>query len=144
MKTFLLILTLFFFTGSVLHAQDDENNKNDKIREKMTEFIQRRLSLSKNEAEKFSPVFLQYFKEWRTTLRDFKGDNRLDLQQRIVEIRLHYRNEFKNIIGEKRSNEVYEQQERFIEGIRKMREDQQPRNQTRESRPLRRNRSIVE
>ncbi len=124
MKKFLLISTLFLLTGSLLQAQDDDQN-NDKIRDKMTEFIQRRLNLSKNEAEKFSPVFLRYFKEWRSTLRDFRGvDDKLRLQQRIVEIRIRYRNEFKEIIGEKRSNEVYEEQQIFIDGVRKMREEQ--------------------
>jgi hypothetical protein len=124
MKRFLLILSLFFLIGPSLHAQD-EDEKNDKIKEKMTEFIQRRLNLSRNEAEKFSPVFFRYFREWRSTLREFKGvDDKLRLQQRIVEIRLRYRSEFKEIIGEKRSNEVYEQQERFIQGIREMRKEQ--------------------
>jgi hypothetical protein len=136
MKKFLLILTLFFLTGSALHAQEEDNN-NDKIRDKMTEFIQRRLNLSRDEAEKFSPVFLRYFREWRTTLRDFRGGPKLDLQQKIIEIQLRYRNQFKDIIGEKRSNQVYEQQEVFIEGIRKMREGQLQRNQ---NRPFRRNR----
>jgi hypothetical protein len=142
MKKILLIFTLIFLSGTALRAQDD--NGNDKIREKMAEFIQRRLNLSRAEAEKFSPVFLRYFHEWRSTLRDFKGDNRLDLQQKIVEIRLRYRNEFKDIIGEKRSNEVYEQQERFIDGIRRMREDQQQRVQSRDNRPMRQNRSLLE
>jgi len=136
MKKFLLILTLFFLTGSALHAQEEDNN-NDKIRDKMTEFIQRRLNLSRDEAEKFSPVFLRYFREWRTTLRDFRGGPKLDLQQKIIEIQLRYRNQFKDIIGEKRSNQVYEQQEVFIDGIRKWREGQLQRNQ---NRPFRRNR----
>lgn len=134
MKRFLLILFLFFFTGSVLRAQD-----NNKIQEKMTEFIQRRLNLSNSEAEKFTPVFLRYFQEWRSTLQAFKSGPKLDLQQRIVELRLRYRNEFKEIIGEKRSNEVYEQQERFIEGVRKMREEQRM-----DSRPNRRIRGMMQ
>ncbi|MFI5133320.1 MAG: hypothetical protein ACHQEB_03235 [Chitinophagales bacterium] len=141
MKRVLLIITLFLLTGSVLRAQDDENN--DKIRDKMTEFIQRRMNLSKDEAEKFSPVFLRYFKEWRSALREFRGRPQLDLQQRIVELRLRYRNEFKDIVGEKRSNEVFEQQERFIEGVRKMRDDQQ-RLQGRENRPNKRFRSMMQ
>lgn len=123
MNRFLLILILFFFTATGLRAQTEDNN-NDKIREKMTEFIQSRLNLSKNEAEKFGPVFLQYFREWRATLRQYSGGPKLDLQQKIVGLRLHYRDEFKNIIGEKRSNEVFEQQERFIQGVRRMREEQ--------------------
>lgn len=139
MKKFLLILTLFFVTASVLHAQDEDGD-NDKIRDKMTEFVQRRLNLNKNEAEKFSPIFLRYFKEWRTTLRNFKSD-RLILQQKIVELRLRYRTEFKDIIGEKRSNEVYRQQEVFIQEVKRMREEQQRRRDTRDTR---RNRSFIE
>ena len=139
MKKNLLILTLFFVTASVLHAQDEDGD-NDKIRDKMTEFVQRRLNLNKNEAEKFSPIFLRYFKEWRTTLRNFKSD-RLILQQKIVELRLRYRTEFKDIIGEKRSNEVYRQQEVFIQEVKRMREEQQRRRDTRDTR---RNRSFIE
>ncbi|HVT86666.1 MAG TPA: hypothetical protein VHD35_15790 [Chitinophagaceae bacterium] len=139
MKRILLIVTLFFLTGSVLRAQDD-NDTNDKIRDKMTEFIQRRLNLSKNEAEKFSPVFLRYFHEWRSTLQEFKGNpDRLLLQQKIVDLRLRYRNEFKDIVGEKRSNQIFEEQQRFIDGVRKMREDQRL-----EGRPNRRFRSMMQ
>ncbi len=138
MNRFLLIFILFFLTASGLYAQN-ENNNGDKIREKMTEFIQRRLNLSKSEAEKFSPVFMRYFQEWRSTLQAFKGGPKLDLQQQIIGLRLRYRNEFKNIIGEKRSNEVFEQQERFIEGVRKMREEQRI-----ESRPNRRIRPMMQ
>ena len=117
-------MIIFLFSGLVLHAQD-ENGNNDKIREKMTEFIQKRLDLSKSEAERFSPVFLRYFNEWRNTLREFRNnDDRLKLQQRIVDLRLHYRDEFKEIIGEKRSNQVYKEQERFIDGIKRLREEQ--------------------
>lgn len=122
MKKIILILTLFLLTGSLLRAQNEDEN-NDKIRDKMTEFIQRRLDLSKSEAEKFSPVFLRYFHEWRSTLKEFKGNpDRLLLQQKIVDLRLRYRNEFKDIVGAKRSNQVFEEQQRFIEGVRKIRE----------------------
>jgi hypothetical protein len=124
MKRFLIILTLFLSIGFALHAQD-ENSNDDKIRAKMTEFIQRRLNLSKNEAEKFSPVFLRYFNEWRSTLREFRGNpDRLLLKQRIVDLQLRYRNEFKDIIGPKRSNDVFEQQKVFIETIKNVREEQ--------------------
>jgi hypothetical protein len=130
MKKLFAILSFLFFSNIVLFGQDNPGNDN-KIREKMTEYIQRRLSLSKGEAERFSPVFLRYFNEWRNTLRDFKeGGDKLMLQQRIVELRLRYRNEFKDIIGEKRSNEVYEKQQEFIDGIRKMREEQRIENRT--------------
>lgn len=139
MKKILFILSLLLLTGTVLRAQEEEEN-NNKIRDKMSEFIQRRLNLSKSEAEKFNPVFLRYFHEWRATLREFKGNpDRLLLQQKIIELRLRYRNEFNDIVGEKRSNRIFEEQQRFIEGVRKMREGQRM-----EDRPNRRFRSFKE
>jgi len=102
-------------------AQDD--GADDRIRDKMREFIQRRMDLTKNEAEKFTPVFVRYFKEWRTTLRDYGRGPKLDLQQKIVDLKLRYRTEFKEILGEKRSNEVYKHQQEFIKELDNVRQE---------------------
>lgn len=120
MKKILIIFILSLITGFASHAQEEEN---DKIRDKMREFIQKRLNLSRNEAERFSPVFVRYFKEWRQTLKENKNDV-LYRQQKIAELRIRYRDEFRGIVGEKRSNDVFKQQEVFIDQLRKMREDQ--------------------
>lgn len=114
MKKFLLILTLALFAGFAAKAQDDDN---DKIRDKMREFIQKRLNLSKNEAERFTPVFIRYFREWRQAIREHKDDVLLR-QQKIVDLRIRYRTEFKEIVGEKRSNQVFENQDRFVKIIK--------------------------
>ena len=100
-------------------AQDDEGGK---VRQKMTEYIQQKLSLSRQEAERFGPIFLEYFKELRKTNQDFKGD-RLVLQQKIVELRLKYRDQFKPVIGEKRSNEVFTYEREFIKEVKELRQD---------------------
>ena len=120
MKKILLILTLALLAGFTLKAQDDGN---DKIRDKMREFIQKRLSLSRNEAVRFTPVFIRYFREWKQTLQENRGDG-LVRQQRIIELRLRYRTEFRDIVGEKRSNDVYKQQDIFVREIKEMREEQ--------------------
>ena len=119
MKKVLYILILFLLSKTALFAQNDGNDQNERIREKMKEFIQRRLRLSNAETEKFSPVFIRYFNEWRQTLRNPDGLPKLDLQQRIVELRIRYRNEFRDIVGDRKSNQVYENQEIFIDGLRK-------------------------
>jgi hypothetical protein len=120
MKKFLLILTLALLAGFSSKAQRDDN---DKIRDKMREFIQRRLDLTRNEAERFTPVFIRYFREWKQTLVENRNDG-LVRQQRIIELRLRYRTEFRDIVGEKRSNDVYKQQDVFIREIKEMREEQ--------------------
>lgn len=120
MKKILYILTICLLTGLAVQAQDD--GADDRIRDKMREYIQKRLDLTKNESEKFAPVFIRYFKEWRAALRDNKGD-RLVLQQKIIELKLKYRPEFKEILGEKRSNDVYKQQETFIKELDNVRRE---------------------
>lgn len=119
MKKIVLILSLFFVTSNALMAQADGD---EKIRDKMREYIQQRMKLRKDEAEKFTPVFLRYFREWRNTLKENRGDV-LIRQQKIVELRLRYRNEFKDIIGEKRSNEVYQHQEIFLKELQNIRKE---------------------
>lgn len=132
MKKLLLILGLSFFTSTVCFSQDGDND-NDKIREKMSEFIQRRMGLSRQEAEKFNPVFLRYFREWKTTIQANRNDRPM-LQLRVAELRIRYRTEFKDIVGEKRCNQIYEHQEIFIHEIQKFRQEQLDR------RPMRRTR----
>jgi hypothetical protein len=133
MKRFLLILSFLFVTSPVLFAQDDDDNDgNEKIRDKMNEYIQKRLNLSDDEAKKFSPVFLRYFKEWRQTIKENRGD-KLILQQKIVDLRLRYRTQFREIMGEKRGNQVFNQQDNFIRELRDLRRDRIG------DRPLRRN-----
>ena len=121
MKRFLLILSLLFVSVPRLFAQDDEEG-NEKIRDKMNEYIQRRLNLSDDEAKKFTPVFLRYFGEWRQTIRENKGD-KLILQQKIVDLRLRYRTQFRQLLGERRGNQVFNQQDDFIKKLREVRQD---------------------
>jgi hypothetical protein len=122
-KILYLVIFLFSLTGSSF-AQDDQGDKTDggaaKIRERLIEYIQQKLALTKAEADKFGPVYIDYFKELRKTNQEFKGD-RLVLQQKIAELRLRYRDQFKPIIGEKRSNEVFTHERDFIQQLRDMR-----------------------
>ena len=125
MKKLLLILSLLLVTSFRLFAQDDDDQTegDDKIRDKMGEFIQKRLDLSKAEAEKFTPVFIRYFKEWRQALRESKGLPALDRQQKIIDLQLRYRNQFREIIGERKGDQVFAHQRRFIEEIRQIRKE---------------------
>jgi hypothetical protein len=137
MKRIFIISGLILFTSITCFSQEDENDNgpNEKIREKMSEFIQRRMGLSQAEAEKFNPVFFRYFREWRTALQANRAD-KIQLQLRVAEIKIRYRNEFKDIVGEQRCNQIYEHQEKFIQEVRKLRQEQLDR------RPMRRTRMM--
>ncbi len=113
MKKIFYILIFVFTISNVSFAQDDDD-AGGKLRDRMIEYIQNKLGMSKAEAIKFQPVFLDYLKDLRTTKQQFKGD-RLILQQKIIDLRIRYRDQFKPIIGEKRSNEVFQHEREFVE-----------------------------
>lgn len=119
MKKILYILSFFILLTSSSFAQDDGGGK---IRERMQEYLQNRLGLSKNEADKFGPVFLNYFNDLRRTNQDFRGD-RLVLQQKVAELRLRYRDQFKNIMGDQKSNDVFKYERDFVEEVHKIRQE---------------------
>ena len=121
MKKILYILMFVFSLSNVSFAQDDDD-AGGKLRDKMIEYIQDRLGLSKSEAEKFQPVFLDYLRDMRNTKQQFKGD-KLILQQKVVDLRIRYRDQFKPIIGEQRSNNVFKHEREFVEKALQERQD---------------------
>jgi hypothetical protein len=121
MKKFLHILALFLTLSTAAFAQDEGGN-GAKIRQRMEQYLQKRLNLSRGEAERFSPVFLNYFNELRQTNQQFRGD-RLVLQQKIVDLRLRYRDQFRPIMGEKRSNDVFVYEHEFVDELKRLREE---------------------
>jgi hypothetical protein len=104
----------------VSFSQDDDAG--ERIHERMTEYLQKRLQLSKAEADRFSPVFLNYFNDLKKTNQEYRGD-RLLLQQKVVDLRLRYRDQFKSIMGDKRSNDVFTYERDFIDEVKRLRQE---------------------
>ena len=111
MKYYFIILILLF-TGLAGYAQEEGDDKGAKIRDRMNEYIQDRLGLSKREAEKFSPVFLRYFQEFKQIRRENRTDN-LVLKQKVIDLRIRYRTEFRQIMDEPRANKVCVYEDEF-------------------------------
>lgn len=144
MKKWLTILIVILVPAFSVMAQNDNDEptpQEGKIRERMQEYIQARLNLSRNEAEKFTPVFVRYFREFAQTHRTYRTD-KLILQQKIIDLRLRYRTEFRQVMDENRANNVYRYEDEFrkkaMEIIRENRRDRL------ENKPLRRNRSLLQ
>jgi len=124
MKKILLILSLLFLTGLCVFAQNEEGDQDGgKIQERLKEYLQKRLGLTKNEADRFSPVYLRYFNELRKTHQESKNLPQIDRQQKILEIRLRYRNEFKPILGEDRANKVFIAEQEFRKKVLEVRQE---------------------
>src|SRR5882672_3140250 len=100
-----------------MSQEEDNANKANRLQERMQEYIQKRLNLSRSEAEKFSPVFLRYIVQLRRTSREFVGDP-LVRQTKIAELRLQFRGEFRQVMDEQRANKVYEYQREFEDKVK--------------------------
>ena len=113
MKKWFYILLLFLLPGFTAFSQNDSTfQEGGKIAERMKEYVQKNLGLSKIEAEKFSPVFMRYYREFVQTHRQNREDILL-LKQKIIELRIRYRTEFRQIMDEKRANKVFQYEDKF-------------------------------
>jgi hypothetical protein len=141
MKKYLPILILFF-VGLAGYAQDDGDDKGSKIRDRMNEYIQDRLGLSRKEADKFTPVFLKYFHEFRQIHRENKvNPDILLLKQKIIDLRIRYRGEFKQIMDEPRANKVFIYEDEFRKKAIQILENRKDRLG---EKPIQRNRSLLQ
>jgi hypothetical protein len=119
MKKYLLILFISLSSSFAVFAQDDDGatERGGQLLERMQQYIQKRLNMTKSEAERFSPVFLRYVSELRRTHREFRGDKPV-LQLRVAEVRVRFRNEFRQVVDEQRANRVFQHQKEFEDIIR--------------------------
>ena len=108
---------LFLFSFALPAFSQDTDDPGGKLREKMIQYIEVKLSLSRAESEKFQPIFLDYLKQLRNTKMQYRGD-RLVLNQKIADLRLRYRDQFKPVLGEQRSNQVFRYEQEFVEKVR--------------------------
>ena len=105
---------------TAMFAQDDTDadDNTGRLRDRMQQYIQKRLNMSRSEAERFSPIFLRYITDLRKTHRENRTDRPV-LQLRIAELRVKYRNEFKQVLDEQRANRIFQHQREFEEKVRK-------------------------
>jgi hypothetical protein len=119
MKNKLILLLSILMIGATVVAQPGSE---DRIPERMSMFIRKRMQLTNKEVEQFQPLFTRYQKEWREVMRKNRED-RLLQQKELIELQLRYRNEFAPVVGEKRVLEIYHLQDYFIRTLRDIQRD---------------------
>lgn len=118
MKKLFYILVLLFSLTSVSNAQSLVDNSGvGRIREKLVQYVEDKLALTRDETARFEPIYMNYLRDLRSTNQEYRGD-KLVLQDKVVELRLRYRDQFKPIIGERRSNEVFVHEREFVKQAR--------------------------
>ena len=124
MKQIYLVIFIML-SASLLEAQplksDQEKKLADlrKIQAMEMAFITKELNLSPDEAQKFWPVFNQYRNEIKGVVRDKSGNDQLEKQQRMLDLRKKYREDFTRVISQDRANKVFGAEDEFKTLVRR-------------------------
>ena len=82
-------------------------------------FITKELNLSPDEAQKFWPVFNQYRNELRSVATENKHKDHLDKQQKMLDLRKRYREDFSKVMNQERANKVFGAEDEFKSLVRR-------------------------
>ncbi|MEY3945703.1 MAG: hypothetical protein RJB03_409 [Bacteroidota bacterium] len=82
-------------------------------------FITKELNLSPDEAQKFWPVFNQYRNELRSVASENKQKDHLEKQQKMLDLRKKYREDFSKVMNQERANKVFGAEDEFKSLVRR-------------------------
>ena len=136
MKKIFFLLGFVFFATMFSFAQTgvEPNEGTKRIDAIKIAYLTKELELSPDEAKAFWPLYDRYTNEIKSTLKDSKDDDVLVRQQKLLDIRKKYRNDFIKILSQERVNRLFMAENRFAELLKK---DLQERRKN-QMRPLRR------
>ena len=114
MKKIYLLIALVIL-GRIAGAQDDQprmgEKKSQEIEALKVAFISKELVLTPDEAQRFWPVFNQYANEIRFAAKN--STDVLDKDEKVLNIRKRYREQFIKILGPDRTNQLYSLEGKF-------------------------------
>ena len=106
---------LMAFAGITFFAGAQETlpteKKQQDIEALKVAFISKELELTPDEAQKFWPVYNQYAKELRSTIKD--DADVLDRDEKVLNLRKRYKDQFTKVLGQERMNRVFNSEGRF-------------------------------
>jgi hypothetical protein len=113
MKKVILFLLFFVGVSYICQAQPP------KVQAIFVAYATKELNLTSEEAEKFWPVYNQYFEELKKVRQENKSDE-LVFEEKALEIRKKYKPQFKKVLNDDiRVNKVYVLEKSFKEMLRK-------------------------
>jgi len=107
MKKSVIILSLLFLHNYFCVGQTQSDTGHNKLEGIKETYMNKELSLTPEEAQKFWPVYNNYFKEIKQARKNYPNDE-VAFEERIVQIRKEYKDNFKGILNsDERVNRVY-------------------------------------
>ena len=117
-KKLTLILVVLININYFCFAQGDDGGKK-KAEEVHIAYITKELALTPEESEKFWPVYNDYKKELRSTVKG-NGSDQIELEEKVLNTRKKYKNDFKKVLGsDERVNKLFVAEKSFREILRK-------------------------
>jgi len=113
MKKIILFLSFFLGICYISNAQPP------KVQAIFVAYATKELNLTPDEAQKFWPVYNQYFEELKKARNENKSDE-LVFEEKALNIRKKYKSEFKKVLNDDaRVNKVYVLEKNFKDMLRK-------------------------
>jgi hypothetical protein len=124
-KILYLMLMMLPFSGM---AQDGlRGESKQRLEAIQIAYLTKELSLTTQDAEKFWPVYNKYQDELRGLLRNGGEEDVLNRQQKALDIRKKYKNDFVKILGADRTNKLFQAEDKFREMVKRELQNRQKR-----------------
>jgi hypothetical protein len=120
MKRIVLILLMFALSAGFVFAQEgDQGHEGGKLKAYQIAFLTKKLNLTPEEAQRFWPVFNKYEDEIRTTRLTNKQSTEVELEEKMLNIRKKYFDEFSRVLNRERADRVFKADKEFKDVVRK-------------------------
>ncbi len=120
----LIFLTVSFFAKAQEEQPQVSEKKQQDIEALKVAFISKELDLTPDEAQKFWPVYNQYSKELKNTVKD--NQDVIDRDEKVLNLRKRYRDQFTKVLGPARMNRMFNAEGKFrqllIKSLRRQRQ----------------------
>ena len=117
MKRNFLFTLCCILLALVSFAQEVPDEKRDqKIQSLEIAFISRKLNLTPEEAQRFWPIFNEYKRDIRQTTKTLKSQTDIDvleLEQKVIDVRKKYKQQFSDAVGKERMNDFFKAEHEF-------------------------------
>ena len=127
MKKIVFILSLLFLHNYFCVGQTQSDTGRNKIEGIKETYMNKELNLTPEEAQKFWPVYNNYFKEIRQARKSYQNDE-VAFEEKKVQIRKKYQGQFKSVLNsDNRVNRVFVSEKNLRDLFKKELQDRQRR-----------------
>src|SRR6266550_635710 len=113
-------------------AQDHNPKDAGRLEAYKIAYLTNKLKLSSEEAQKFWPIYNKYINEIRQVKTEGRHMDEIDLEERIVNVRKRYKNEFSQALPGERVNQFFKADKEFNNVVRKELQERRELNQMRQ------------